>query len=57
MSLYAVQKINPGVASTLISITPIMLIPYAFFIKKEKVTAKEIIGTIIALTGVAIMFI
>ncbi|SHJ50934.1 Uncharacterized membrane protein [Dethiosulfatibacter aminovorans DSM 17477] len=57
MSLYAVQRINPGVASTLISITPIMLIPYAYFIKKEKVTAKEIIGTIIALVGVAIMFI
>lgn len=57
MSLYAVQKINPGVASTLISITPIMLIPYAYFIKKEKVSAKEILGTVIALTGVAIMFI
>lgn len=57
LSLYAVQRINPGVASTLISITPIILIPYAFFIKHEKITAKEIIGTIIALIGVAIMFI
>ena len=57
MSLYAVQKINPGVASTLISITPIILIPYAFFVKKEKVNAKELIGTIVALAGVGIMFI
>ncbi len=36
LSLYAIQKINPGVASTLISITPIILIPYAFFVKKNK---------------------
>lgn len=57
LSLYAVQKINPGVASTLISITPILLIPYAFFVKHEKVTLKEIIGTVVVLTGVGIMFL
>ncbi len=56
LSLYAIQKINPGVASTLISITPIILIPYAFFVKKEKIALREIIGTLIALSGVAIMF-
>lgn len=57
LSLYAVQKINPGVASTLTSITPVLLIPYAFFVKHEKVTLKEVIGTIIALSGVGIMFL
>lgn len=57
LSLYAVQKINPGVASTLTSITPVLLIPFAYFIKKENVTLKEIIGTLITLTGVGIMFI
>lgn len=57
LSLYAIQKINPGVASTLISITPILLIPYAFFIKKEKIELREIGGTVLALVGVGIMFI
>jgi drug/metabolite transporter (DMT)-like permease len=57
LSLYAVQRINPGVASTLISITPVLLIPYAIFIKKEKVHIKEIIGSIVAVGGLAIMFI
>lgn len=57
LSLYAVQKINPGVASTLIAITPILLIPYAFVFKKEKVTLREITGTCMALAGVGIMFI
>ena len=57
LSLYAVQRINPGVASTLISITPVILIPYAIFIKKEKVHFKEIAGSLIAVGGLAIMFI
>lgn len=57
LSLYAVQRINPGVASTLISITPILLVPYAYFVKHEKVTLKEVIGTFVVLIGVAIMFL
>lgn len=57
LSLYAIQKINPGVASTLISITPILLIPYAFFVKKEKIELREIGGTVLALVGVGIMFV
>ncbi len=36
LSLFAVQRINPGVASTLISITPVLLIPYAIVVKKRE---------------------
>lgn len=57
LSLYAVQRINPGVASTLTSITPVLLIPYAYFIRKEAVTFKELTGTLLALCGVGVMFI
>lgn len=57
LSLFAVQRINPGVASTLISITPVLLIPYAIIVKKEQVILKEIFGSLIAIAGLAIMFI
>lgn len=57
LSLFAVQRINPGVASTLTSITPVLLIPFAFFIKKEKVTIRECFGTLLALSGIGIMFV
>jgi len=56
LSLFAIQRINPGVASTLISITPIILIPYAFFVRKERVELREIGGTLLALVGIAVMF-
>jgi drug/metabolite transporter (DMT)-like permease len=56
-SLLAVQHANMGVAATLMSIVPIMIIPPSMLLNKEKVTAKEIIGAIVAVTGVAMLFI
>ena len=57
LSLMAVQYVNPGVASTLTSITPILLIPYVLLIKKEKVLLRELLGSFLTIGGVAIMFL
>jgi len=57
LSLYAVQRINPGVASTLMSITPVLLIIYAIVFKGEKIKIQEIIGSLICISGLAIIFI
>lgn len=57
LSLLAIQYVNPGVASTLTSITPILLIPYVLVIKKEKVLLRELFGSFITIAGVAIMFL
>jgi drug/metabolite transporter (DMT)-like permease len=46
-----------GVASTLQSLPPIFLIPIGFFFLKEKVSFRAIAGTVMALAGVAILFI
>ncbi|MCK8061089.1 MULTISPECIES: DMT family transporter [unclassified Fusibacter] len=56
-SLLALQYTHPGVASTLMSITPILLIPIAIFYKKEKVHLKEMFGAFITIIGVGFMFI
>ena len=57
MSLLAVKYTSVGIASTLMSITPILIIPPAIFFLGEKVTLKEIIGALITVTGVALFFI
>lgn len=57
LSLLAIQYTNPGVASTLMAITPVLLIPVAIFIKKEKVHLKEMLGAFVAISGVALIFI
>lgn len=57
LSLYAVQHTHAGIASTIMSIVPVLIIPPAVFIMKQKVTIKEIIGAIISVIGVALFFI
>jgi drug/metabolite transporter (DMT)-like permease len=57
-SLAAVKyTANIGVASTLQSLPPIFLIPIGFFFFREKVSPRAITGTIVALAGVAILFL
>lgn len=56
-SLIAVKYASAGVAATLMSIVPVLIIaPSAIFLK-EKVTLKEIIGALIAVVGVALFFL
>jgi drug/metabolite transporter (DMT)-like permease len=57
LSLIAASLTSLGVASTLMSIVPVVLIPVSVFFFKEKVNIKEIIGAIITVTGVGMMFI
>jgi drug/metabolite transporter (DMT)-like permease len=46
-----------GVASTLQSLPPIFLLPIGYFFFKEKVSRRAILGTALALIGVAILFL
>jgi drug/metabolite transporter (DMT)-like permease len=55
-SLLAVQNTATGIASTIMAIVPVLIIPPAVIFFKEKVTVKEIIGAIIAVAGVALLF-
>ena len=56
LSLLAVKHTAVGIASTLMSITPVLIIPPAIFLLKEKVTLKEIIGAMVTIAGVAMFF-
>lgn len=57
LSLVAIAHASIGVASTLMSLTPVILLPVSFFLFKEKITPRAIIGTMIALLGVVLLFV
>jgi drug/metabolite transporter (DMT)-like permease len=57
LSLIAVQKTYIGIASTLMALPPIFLLPLSHWIFKEKITFRAVIGTIIAIIGVALIFL
>jgi len=56
-SLLAVKYTTSGVASTIISIVPVLIIVPSVFIMKDKITWIEIIGAVIAVGGVSLFFI
>jgi len=56
-SLIAVQNTSAGIAQTIMSLVPVLIIPPAVMLNKEKVTVREIIGAVIAVAGVALFFI
>jgi len=57
LSLVAVQRAKIGVASTLMSLSPIVLLPISYFVFKERISLSKVLGTIIALSGVAMLFL
>jgi drug/metabolite transporter (DMT)-like permease len=56
-SLLAVKYTTSGIASTIMAIVPVLIIPPAIFIFKEKVTLKEWIGAVITVIGVILFFV
>ncbi len=55
LSLMALHYTSAGVASTIMSLTPIILIPFAIFIHKEYVSIHAAIGTVVAFLGIVLL--
>jgi len=56
-SLLAVQHADIGVASTLMGLPPVIVLPISYFVFKEKVGWQAIAGTLLAIAGVAVLFL
>jgi drug/metabolite transporter (DMT)-like permease len=50
------QVVPVGVSTTLSHTTSIILIPIGYFVFRERITPRAIIGTIITVIGIAILF-
>lgn len=57
LSLFATQHTNAGVVSTLIGLSPILIIPPSILIFRHKVKAMELAGAVIAVAGSAVFFL
>ena len=56
-SLLSIQHTKAGIAATIMAIVPVLIIPPAILIFKERVNSKEIIGALITVGGVAVFFL
>ena len=57
LSLFSLQNTSVGVASTLMSLPPIFLLPVEYLFFKEKIGWRSILGTVLALLGVGVLFL
>jgi len=56
LSLFAIQRISAGIVSTLIGLTPVVIILPEILFFKKKVKFLEIAGAVVAVIGTAIFF-
>ena len=57
LSLFALQHTQVGIASTLIALPPVFLLPVEWFVFKEKFDWGAVLGTLVAIGGVALLFL
>jgi len=57
LSLLAIKYTKVGIASTLMSTMPVLMLPMAKYIHKEKFDWKIILGTFMAVGGVTVIFL
>ncbi len=56
-SLLAVQHAEVGVASTIMALPPVIMLPISYFFYKEKLNWQSVAGTMVAIGGVAMLFL
>jgi drug/metabolite transporter (DMT)-like permease len=54
-SLMSLQFTKAAIASTIMALLPVLIIPFSIFLFKEKVSVREIFGAAITVAGVAVM--
>lgn len=57
LSLVAVQNTDAAIASTIMSIMPVLIIPVSVLVFKEKIRIKEFVGAVITVAGVMVLFL
>jgi len=57
LSLVAIQLTKVGIASTLMALPPVLLLPIGYFVFKERITWRAVAGTVAAMSGVAILLL
>ena len=57
LSIVAIQQIAVGIASTLMALPPIFLLPLCYLIFRERFGWQAVLGTCVAVAGVALMFL
>lgn len=48
---------HTGIAATLSSTSPIFILPLAYFFEREKISLRAVLGSVLAIAGIAVLFL
>ena len=57
LNLVALQRAPVGVVATIIATMPVLILPFAIFVYREKVSPRAIGGAVLAVAGVAMLML
>lgn len=57
LSLMATLYTNPGIAQTIMAMTPIFILWPSWYLYRQKVTVREVLGAVISVIGVSLFFV
>lgn len=57
LSLFAVQQVPAGVAASIMALTPVLIIPLVVLTRRERVGLGGVAGALVAVLGVALLFL
>ena len=57
LSLVAIQHTNSGVAATIISIVPVLIVPASIIFLRQRASVYDVLGALISVLGVSLLFL
>ena len=55
LGLISIDRIDTGVAATLMSLSPIFILPVAWLVEGERITLRAVVGAFVAVIGVSLL--
>lgn len=55
LSLVAIDRTDAGIAATLMSMSPVFILPFAVWVEKERLSWRAVVGAIVAFGGVVLL--
>jgi len=56
LSLVAVRNTQAGIASTILAMVPVFVLPAVAWVNKERLSPRSVLGAVLAVAGVAVLF-
>ena len=55
LSLVGIDNLETGIAATLMSLSPVFILPFAAWVERDRITWRAVAGAIISVVGVAVL--